>query len=95
MRGERPGEERHSLYHEDGLTCAFVRMRDVPSAEDAIASLHDQEILLKNRRDTGPIQVAYAKGEAVRLGLESGREILPNRLEGRKFIPSSIRVIEE
>lgn len=24
MRGERPGEERHSLYHEDGLTCAFV-----------------------------------------------------------------------
>jgi hypothetical protein len=29
MRGERPGEERHSLYHEDGLTCAFVRMEKV------------------------------------------------------------------
>ncbi len=61
-------------------------MRDVPSAEDAIASLHEQEILLKNRRDTGPIQVAYAKGEAVRLGLESTREALPNRLEGKELV---------
>ncbi len=116
MRGERPGEERHSLYHEDGLTCAFVsigslsdlsknqwrltkiplfypyflpsqvRMRDVPSAEDAINRLHEKEVLLKNRRDTGPIQVAYARGEAVRLGLESTREALPNRLEGKELV---------
>ncbi|CAD7938306.1 unnamed protein product [Amoebophrya sp. A25] len=86
MRGERPGEERHSLYHEDGLTCAFVRMKDVASAEDAIGSLHDKEILLKNRRDTGPIQVAYAKGEAQRLGLDQKREALPNRLEGKEIV---------
>merc|ERR1712232_1507313 len=59
MRGEKPGEERHSLYHEDGLTCAFVRLKELSSAEEAIRDLHDKEILLKNRRDTGPIQVAF------------------------------------
>jgi len=61
-------------------------MGSVESAQGAILKLHEQEILLKNRRDTGPIQVAFAKGEAQRLGLSADKELLPNRLEGKELV---------
>ena len=45
-------------------------MGNVKDAEEAIKSLHDKEILLKNRRDTGPIQVHLETNNELRQGLK-------------------------
>jgi len=63
--------------------CAFVRMATLEAAEAAIADLHEQRVLIPEQRDLGPMQVAFAKGEATRLGLDEREEILPSFKEAR------------
>jgi len=63
--------------------CAFVRMASVEDAEAAIQDLHEQRILVPKHREMGPMQVAFAKGEALRLGIDEREEILPSFKEAR------------
>jgi len=63
--------------------CAFIRMGTLEAAENAIQDLHEQRVLIPDQRELGPMQVAFAKGEAVRLGLEEKEEILPSFKEAR------------
>lgn len=66
--------------------CAFVRMGSLNEAEAAIANLHEQRVLIPEQRDLGPMQVAFAKGEAVRLGLDVKEETLPTFKEARQKV---------
>lgn len=86
MKGESPGEKRHSPYHEDGFTCAFVRVASLKMAEECIEELHEQRCLIADKRHLGAMQVAFAKGEAARLGLPEIREMLPDRLEAKERV---------
>jgi len=63
--------------------CAFVRMAKLDQAERAIAELHEQRVLVPSMFELGPMQVAFAKGEAVRLGLDEKEEVLPSFKEAR------------
>merc|ERR1719159_2064198 len=63
--------------------CAFIRLATLEMAEAAIAELHEQRVLIPEQRDLGPMQVAFAKGEALRLGLDEREEILPSFKEAR------------
>lgn len=69
-----------------GVGCAFVRLASVEAAEAAIADLHEQRVLIPELRDLGPMQVAFAKGEAVRLGINEKEEILPSFREARQKV---------
>ncbi|CAE7233226.1 FCA [Symbiodinium sp. KB8] len=69
-----------------GVGCAFVRMASIPAAEEAIADLHEQRVLIPEQADLGPMQVAFAKGEAIRLGLDEKEEILPSFKEARQKV---------
>jgi len=69
-----------------GVGCAFVRMAKVDAAEQAIADLHEQRVLIPEKREMGPMQVAFAKGEAIRLGLDEKEEILPSFKEARQKV---------
>jgi len=69
-----------------GLGCAFVRMASIEAAEKAIADLHEQRVLIPEHRDMGPMQVAFAKGEALRLGIDEKEEILPSFREARQKV---------
>jgi len=71
---------------QSGVGCAFVRMGSVDGAEQAIEDLHEQRVLIPEQRDLGPMQVAFAKGEAVRLGLNEKEEILPSFREARQKV---------
>jgi len=62
-----------------GARCAFVRLESLEAAERSIAEMHEQRVLIPERKELGPIQVAFAKGEAVRFGLDQVREQLPAR----------------
>lgn len=62
-----------------GARCAFVRIGSLESAEKCVAEMHEQRILVPERRELGPVQVAFAKGEATRFGLDPGKEQLPAR----------------
>jgi len=86
MKGESPGEKRHSPYHEDGFTCAFVRVHSLKMAEECIEELHEQRVLIAGKRHMGAMQVAFARGEAARLGLPEIREMLPDRLEAKERV---------
>jgi len=66
-----------------GVGCAFIRMANLDQAEKAIQDLHEQRVLVPEKRDLGPMQVAFAKGEAIRLGLNEKEEILPCFKEAR------------
>lgn len=66
-----------------GVGCAFIRMAHLEHAETAIQDLHEQRVLIPEQRELGPMQVAFAKGEAVRLGLHEKEEILPSFKEAR------------
>jgi len=50
-----------------GVGCAFVRMQKIDAAAQAIADLHEQRVLIPEQAELGPMQVAFAKGEAIRL----------------------------
>lgn len=63
--------------------CSFIRMATVEQAELVIQELHEQRVLIPDQRDLGPMQVAFAKGEAIRLGLDEKEEILPSFKEAR------------
>lgn len=69
-----------------GVGCAFVRMSKIDAAEDAIADLHEQRVLIPELADLGPMQVAFAKGEAIRLGINEKEEILPSFREARQKV---------
>lgn len=69
-----------------GVGCAFVRMAAIDAAEQAIADLHEQRVLIPEQRELGPMQVAFAKGEAVRLGIDEKEEILPSFREARQKV---------
>lgn len=69
-----------------GVGCAFVRMGTLEGAEQAIADLHEQRVLIPEQRELGPMQVAFAKGEAVRLGIDEKEEILPSFREARQKV---------
>lgn len=71
---------------QSGVGCAFVRMVKIESAEEAIADLHEQRVLIPEQRELGPMQVAFAKGEAVRLGIDEKEEILPSFREARQKV---------
>jgi len=86
MKGEEPGERRHSMYHEDGFTCAFVRVASLKMGEACIEELHEQRCLIAEKRHLGAIQVAFAKGECARLGLPEEREMLPHRMEAKERV---------
>mmetsp|Transcript_66772 Transcript_66772/g.159724 ORF Transcript_66772/g.159724 Transcript_66772/m.159724 type:complete len:1228 (-) Transcript_66772:49-3732(-) len=62
-----------------GARCAFVRIDTLEHAERAINEMHEKRVLLPDRKELGPIQVAFAKGEAQRLGLDMTKEQLPSR----------------
>lgn len=62
-----------------GARCAFVRLDSLENAERAIGEMHERRILVPERRELGPIQVAFAKGEALRFGLGVQREQLNHR----------------
>jgi len=62
-----------------GARCAFVRIDSLEHAERAIREMHEQRVLVHERTELGPIQVAFAKGEAQRFGLDPEREQLPAR----------------
>jgi len=62
-----------------GARCAFVRIDSLEHAERAIREMHEQRVLVPERAELGPIQVAFAKGEAQRFGLDPEREQLPAR----------------
>jgi len=66
-----------------GVGCAFIRMATLEQAENAIQDLHEQRVLIPEQRELGPMQVAFAKGEALRLGLNEKEEILPSYKEAR------------
>lgn len=68
-----------------GVRCSFVRMGALEEAEKAIEELHEQRVLLPEQ-GLGPMQVAFAKGEAVRLGLNEKDEVLPSYKEARKKV---------
>jgi len=63
--------------------CAFIRMAVLEEAEKAIEELHEQRVLVPEQMELGPMQVAFAKGEAVRLGLDEREETLPSFKEAR------------
>ncbi|CAE8594211.1 unnamed protein product [Polarella glacialis] len=69
-----------------GVGCAFIRMATVPAAKEAIADLHEQRVLIPDQAELGPMQVAFAKGEAMRLGLDEEEEILPSFKEARQKV---------
>lgn len=69
-----------------GVGCSFVRMASIQAAEEAIAELHEQRVLIPEQADLGPMQVAFAKGEAIRLGLDEKEEILPSFKEARQKV---------
>lgn len=69
-----------------GVGCAFVRMSKIPDAEEAIADLHEQRVLIPEMADMGPMQVAFAKGEAIRLGIDEKEEVLPSFREARQKV---------
>jgi len=71
---------------QSGVGCAFVRMGTVEQSEAAIADLHEQRVLIPEQRESGPMQVAFAKGEAVRLGIDEKEEILPSYREARQKV---------
>jgi len=71
---------------QSGVGCAFVRMGTLEQAEAAMAELHEQRILIPEQRDLGPMQVAFAKGEAIRLGIDEKEEILPSYREARQKV---------
>merc|ERR1719436_987918 len=71
---------------QSGVGCAFVRMATLDAAERAIEDLHEQRVLIPDQRDLGPMQVAFAKGEAVRLGIHEKEEILPSFREARQKV---------
>eukprot|EP00933_Yihiella_yeosuensis_P051507 TRINITY_DN4945_c2_g1_i1.p1 TRINITY_DN4945_c2_g1~~TRINITY_DN4945_c2_g1_i1.p1 ORF type:complete len:540 (+),score=134.97 TRINITY_DN4945_c2_g1_i1:130-1749(+) len=71
---------------QSGVGCAFVRMKEVEDAEDAIADLHEQRVLIPEQAELGPMQVAFAKGEALRLGLDEKEETLPSFKEARQKV---------
>jgi len=62
-----------------GARCAFVRLDSLQNAERAIEEMHEKRVLVSDRKELGPIQVAFAKGEAQRFGLNPEREQLPSR----------------
>lgn len=62
-----------------GARCAFVRLDSIEHAERAIGEMHERRVLVPERKELGPIQVAYAKGEALRFGLGVQREQLAAR----------------
>lgn len=66
--------------------CAFVRMATLEQAKLAMAELHEQRVLLPEFRELGPMQVAFAKGEATRLGLTESEETLPSFREARQKV---------
>lgn len=66
-----------------GVGCAFIRMATLEGAQQAIADLHEQRILIPEQSELGPMQVAFAKGEAMRLGIDEKEEILPSFREAR------------
>eukprot|EP00933_Yihiella_yeosuensis_P031854 TRINITY_DN25459_c0_g1_i2.p1 TRINITY_DN25459_c0_g1~~TRINITY_DN25459_c0_g1_i2.p1 ORF type:complete len:501 (+),score=111.94 TRINITY_DN25459_c0_g1_i2:44-1546(+) len=67
------------------LGCAFVRMVKVECGERAIATFNDQRILMPDKSKV-PLQVAFAKGEAARLGLNEKNETLPSLKDSQKKI---------
>jgi len=71
---------------QSGVGCAFVRMGTLDGAEQAIGDLHEQRVLIPEQRELGPMQVAFAKGEAVRLGIDEKEEILPSFREARQKV---------
>merc|ERR1719291_890184 len=71
---------------QSGVGCAFVRMGTLEGAEQAIQDLHEQRVLIPEERELGPMQVAFAKGEAVRLGIDEKEEILPSFREARQKV---------
>lgn len=71
---------------QSGVGCAFVRLASVDAAEEAIADLHEQRVLVPEMADLGPMQVAFAKGEAIRLGINEKEEILPSFREARQKV---------
>merc|ERR1719436_1938505 len=71
---------------QSGVGCAFVRMSTLEQAETAIQDLHEQRVLIPEQRELGPMQVAFAKGEAVRLGIDEKEEILPSFREARQKV---------
>lgn len=71
---------------QSGVGCAFVRMGSLDAAENAVKDLHEQRVLIPEQRDLGPMQVAFAKGEAVRLGVNEKEEILPSFREARQKV---------
>lgn len=71
---------------QSGVGCAFVRMGTLEQSEQAIQELHEQRVLIPDQRDLGPMQVAFAKGEAVRLGIDEKEEILPSYREARQKV---------
>eukprot|EP00913_Durusdinium_trenchii_P009315 g8753.t2 len=62
-----------------GARCAFVRLSHLKDAERAIEDMHEKRVLVHERAELGPIQVAFAKGEAIRMGLDASKEQLPAR----------------
>merc|ERR1740138_919128 len=71
---------------QSGVGCAFVRMGTLDQAEKCIEELHEQRILIPEQRELGPMQVAFAKGEAIRLGIDEKEEILPSFREARQKV---------
>lgn len=71
---------------QSGVGCAFVRMVTVEGAEQAVGDLHEQRVLIPEQKELGPMQVAFAKGEAVRLGINEKEEILPSFREARQKV---------
>eukprot|EP00434_Breviolum_minutum_P022426 symbB.v1.2.019796.t1/scaffold1636.1/size108148/1 len=62
-----------------GARCAFVRLAHLKDAERAMEEMHEKRVLIHERAELGPIQVAFAKGEATRMGLDAAKEQLPAR----------------
>lgn len=77
-----------------GARCAFVRIDSLAHAERAIAEMHEQRVLVKDRTELGPIQVAFAKGEAIRLGLDERKEQLPSRWQLPGAAPSATASVD-
>lgn len=66
--------------------CAFVRMSRLEQAKQAVQDLHEQRVILPEFRESGPMQVAFAKGETMRLGLKENEETLPSFKEARQKV---------
>jgi len=71
---------------QSGVGCAFVRMATLEGAEKAIEDLHEQRVIIPDLAELGPMQVAFAKGEALRLGIDEKEEILPSFREARQKV---------